>query len=392
MTNVTSDVSETDFHTLSLEEVKAIASRFEQRVNAALQANPVSKEQVRKTIRRTGADRCPVRLKSLSLDLILHYGDRLADLFAKHPDDLILIQAYEFSIGHQRRDRADRIDKFRVLTEGAEWTDEWGTRWGHAFGGVGATPLDCPIKDWSQLDDYLAHRMPDPHAEGRLQDALPLLQMHGERKYCVGQIHLMLFERLHCLRGMEATFSDLYTNESEVRRLLQVLADYLIELIHEWCKTNISAFFLTDDWGSQTGLMISPAMWKKYFKAHYRRIFDEVHHLGREVVFHSCGNVTQILPELIDLGVDVLHPVQPSAMDLNEVGRQFGGKLCFLGAIDDHRLESSSPQEVFDQIQRAKVTLGAPYGNAYIVSPANALQPLVPFENLQAMFESAHGS
>ncbi len=391
MTNLTSDVSETDFHALSLDEVTAIATRFEQRVNAAQQLNSVSKEQVRKTVRRAGADRCAVRLKSLSLDLILHYGDRLADLFVKYPDDLIFIQAYEFSIGHQSRDRAGRIDKFQVLTQAADWTDEWGTRWGHAFGGVGATPLDYPIKDWSQLDDYLAHRMPDPHAQGRLQDALPLIQMHGERKYCVGQIHLMLFERLHSLRGMEATFSDLYTNEREVNRLLQVLADYLVELIREWCETNISALFLTDDWGSQTGLMISPAMWKRYFKAHYRRIVDEVHHQGREVFFHSCGNVTEIIPELIDLGVDVLHPIQPSAMDLNDVAQRFGGKLCFLGAIDDHRLEISSPEEVYDQIRRAKEVLGAPYGNAYIVSPANALQPGIPFENLEAMFEAARG-
>ena len=261
---------------------------------------------------------------------------------------------------------------------------------GHAFGGVGATPVQTPIKDWSQLDDYLANRMPDPHAPGRLDSALCVLAIHGETKYCVGAIHLALFERLHVLRGMENVFADLCTYEAEICRLCEALTQYLIELIREWGETNVSAIYLTDDWGSQTGIMISPKMWRRYFRAHYRRIFEEIHRFGKDVFFHSCGNIMEVIPDLIDLGVDVVDPIQPGAMDLSEVASQFGGRISFSGGIDDQRLEDCTAEEVKNMVRRAIATVGRPFGNGYVVSPANLVVPSVPFENLQALFEACH--
>jgi uroporphyrinogen decarboxylase len=276
------------------------------------------------------------------------------------------------------------------MMQSAEWFDEWGTHWAHAFGGVGATTIDNPIKEWCQLDDYLAHRMPDPHAPGRLDRARAVLADYGEQKYCMAMLPLALFERLHCLRGMENTFYDLYEHEREVSRLCEALTEYLVQLIRDWCQTSISAVFLTDDWGSQEGLMVAPKMWKKYFSAHYRRVFDEIHHGDKDVIFHSCGNVMQIIPELIDLGIDVLDPVQPAAMDVSGVARCFGGKVSFCGGINDQRLETNSPQEVRDEVHRTIATLGTPFGNGYIVGPANVVTPTVPFENIKALFEACH--
>ena len=379
-----------DFRNLPLSEMEAILARFDQRVSAAFRQHAPSKEWVRKALRRQGAARCPVRLKRISLDVILRYGDELADLYCKFPDDVLCIQAYDYSIGHQSVDKQERINEVRILTESAEWTDEWGTRWGHAFGGIGATTVSNPIQDWSQLDDYLAHGMPDPHASGRLDRAKAVLAVHGEDKYCIALVHLALFERLHCLRGMENTFCDLRANEAEVTRLLEALADYYVELVREWGPTNISAIFMTDDWGSQTGLMISPELWRKYFRFHYRRIIDEIHRWDKEVIFHSCGNVMRVIPELIDLGVDILDPVQPTAMNIDEVGRQFGGKIAFSGGVDDQRLEDYSPRQVKDEVRHAIDVLGKPYGNAYLLAPANLITPTVPFENIEALFEACH--
>jgi uroporphyrinogen decarboxylase len=380
-----------DFRTLPLSEMQAIVSRFEARVSAAQLANPSTKKLVKKSITRAGAPRCPVRLNRLSMDVIIRYGDGLADLFCEYPDDLVFVQPYEFTIGYQPPEEANPINRVQALMQAAEWTDEWGSRWGHAFGGVGATPVENPIKDWGQLDDYLTNRMPDPHAPGRLRNALPALGLHGESKYCVGQINLALFERLNALRGMENTLTDIYTDETASCRLCEALTGYLLEFVREWGKTSVSAIHLTDDWGSQTGMMISPAMWRKYFKAHYRRIFDEIHRFGKDIFFHSCGNIMAIIPDLIDLGVDVLDPIQPGAVDVKEVARQFGGHISFSGAIDDQRLEAVSPQEVKEMVRQAIDVLGRPFGNGYIVSPANLMVPSVPFENIQALFEACHG-
>jgi uroporphyrinogen decarboxylase len=369
--------------------MQAIIARFHQRVGAAFQNHPTSKASVRNALHRQGSERCLVRLKRLSVDVILRYGDDLADLFCMYPDDVLWVQAYDYGVGFQPPG-PNRVDEVEVLTRDARWTDEWGTRWGHAFGGVGATPIGNAIEDWSELDDYLARRIPDPHAPGRLDRAKEILSVHGDKKYCVALICPALFERQHFLRGIENTFCDLGSNGAKVERLLEALCDNLIELIREWGQTGISAYYLTDDWGSQTGLMVSPALWRKYFRGHYRRIFDEIHRLGKDVIFHSCGNVMRLVPELIDLGIDVLDPIQPKAMNLDEVGRQFGGKVAFCGGLDDQRLENYTPQQVRDAVRHAADALGRPFGNAYVLAPANTITPSVPFENIQALFEACH--
>lgn len=379
----------TDYLTLPLSEMHAIVCRFHERVGRAFQSHPSSKESVRKTLHDGGAKRCLVRLKRLSVDVILRYGDDLADLFCQYPDDVLWVAAYDYGVGFQPAGRA-RVDEIEVLTRDSKWTDEWGTRWGHAYGGVGASPIGNAIEDWSQLDEYLAHCIPDPHAPGRLDRATELLALHGDKKYCVALICPALFERQHFLRGIENTFCDFGSNCAEVERLLEALCDNLIELIRVWGQTKISGYYLTDDWGSQTGLMVSPTLWKKYFRGHYQRIIDEIHRLDKDVIFHSCGNVMRLIPELIDLGIDVLDPIQPKAMNLDDVGRQFGGKVAFCGGIDDQRLEDYTPQQVKDAVRHAVEALGKPYGNAYILAPANTITPSVPFENIQALFEACH--
>ena len=154
--------------------------------------------------------------------------------------------------------------------------------------------------------------------------------------------------------------------------MCEALTEYVIGLIQEWGKTDVSAMFLTDDWGSQDALMISPAMWRRHFKEYYRRIFAEVHRWGKDVMFHSCGNVASIIPDLIEVGVDVLDPLQPGPLEPRGSG----------AAVSAERWPSAeesttsgwktiAPQEVRDMVRRTIDTLGRPYGNSYIVAAAN---------------------
>jgi uroporphyrinogen decarboxylase len=383
--------TQTDYRLLPTAEKEAIVARFEQRVSHAQAASAPTKDWVKSAIHRQGSGRCPVRIKRLSLDVVLRYGDALADLFCEYPDDVVAIIPYDISIGYQLPGKQPRINPVDVLTLDAQWIDEWGTRWGHAFGGCGATPVDCPLKDWSALEDYLARGIPSPRAPGRLDSAVKLLEVHAATKYCIGVIHLALFERLHAIRGMENVFVDFYEHEDGVRRLLDAIGDYLVDLIRYWAEIGADALFLTDDWGSQTSLMISPAMWRKFFKPRYARVFAQAHRLGMDVIFHSCGNVTAIVDDLIEAGMDVLDPVQPGAMDIDEVARRFGGRCSFAAAVDvQHLLSHGSPQEVRDAVRRVKDTLGRPFGGGLLVGPANVITPEIPFANLQALFEVAH--
>jgi len=375
---------------MPLAEAEAIVARFEERVNAAQVAAAPTRDMVRQALRRQGTGHSPVRLKRVSVDVILRHGDALSDLFCEHPDDVVSMTPYDFSIGHQPQGNGQRINVVDVMTREADWVDEWGTRWGHAAGGVGATPISCPLTDWSQLDDYLEHQMPDPRSPGRLDPALPLLEAHGDTRYCIGVVHLVLFERLQALRGMEELLVDFHTHEAEVRRLLDALSAYLQEIIRYWGELGAHAVFLTDDWGTQSGLMISPAMWRGLFREYYRAAFDEAHGCGMDVIFHSCGSVTSIVGELIDIGLDVLDPVQPGAMDIDEVAREFGGHVSFSGGIDVQRLHGSTPGEVRDEVRRTIDVLGRAFGDGLIVGPSNALTPEIPLGNLQALFAACH--
>jgi uroporphyrinogen decarboxylase len=369
--------------------MEARLARFEEQVNAAQRAAPPSKGWVRQALRRRGTGRCPVRLKRLSLDVALRHGQALAELFCQYPDDVVALIPYDFAIGYQDPQRRPRLNPVEIMTRQGQWVDEWGTRWGHAYGGVGATPVDYPLKSWDQLDEYL-EKFPDPLAPGRLDAIMPLFEMHRADRYCIGVIHLVLFERLHCLRSMEDLFADFYTGEKPLRRLLGALADYALVLIRRWGELGVDAVFLTDDWGSQTGLMISPAMWRDFFKDHYRALFAEAHRHRMEVIFHSCGQVMDIVEDLIELGLDVLDPVQPGAMDLEEVARRFGGRVSFSGAVDLQRLFLSTPAQIRDEVRHTIDTLGRGFGGGLLAGPANVLTPEVPIENLGALFAACH--
>ena len=387
MTEATAD---SDFRNLPMPEIEARIARFKRRVGAAQKAHPPTKDWVRKAFRGEGDGRCPVRINRLSLDIIVRYGDDLTDLFCEFPDDVLCIYPYEFAIGYQPADKADRINPVEVMMSDARWTDEWGVGWGHAFGGVGARPVEYPLTDWAQLDDYLK-RVPDARAPGRLDAAGEVLSTHGHDTYCMGVFVLGPFERLHTLRHMENLFLDFHDHPREVQRLLDVVEDHLLETIRWWAELGADAIYLTDDWGSQLALLISPAMWREFFKPRYTRIFAEMHRLGMDVFFHSCGNITQIVGDLIEAGVDILDPIQPVAMDVKEMARQFGGRIAFSGAIDDQELLCrGTPQQVKDTVREMIDTLGRPTGGRYMIAPANAMVPDIPLQNVQAFFEAAH--
>ena len=381
-----------DFRSLPIQEMESIVARFEERVNLAQQNSPPSKQWVREAIHRRGSGRCPARLKRLSIDVIVRYGDALADLFCEFPDDAIGIIPYDFSIGYQSPDKSSRINTIEALMRDAHMDRRVGERNGGMHtAGWGATPTDHPLRDWAMLDDYLARQMPSALAPGRLATSAPIARMHGATKYCFGCIHLSLFERLQSLRGMENLFMDFYTNEAELRRLMDAIVSYLLELIRSWAELGVDGIFMGDDWGTQTGLMISPDLWRQYFKSYYKTLFGEMHRLGLDSILHSCGNVMAIVGELIDCGLDVLDPIQPGAMDIDALAREYGGKISFKGAIDvQDLLCNGSPQEIKDSIRRIMDTLGRPYGGGLMIGSANVITPEVPLENLRAMFEVCH--
>jgi uroporphyrinogen decarboxylase len=139
--------------------------------------------------------------------------------------------------------------------------------------------------------------------------------------------------------------------------------------------------------------MISLPMWRAIFKPHYQALVDETHRLGMDFILHSCGNVTALIEDLIEIGVDALDPIQPVAMDPVEVGRRFGGRIAFMGAVDiQELLTNGAPEDVRREVRRIIDLLAKPFGNSLVVGPANVLTPDVPLANIRALFEACHAT
>ena len=376
---------------IPLETRRQTITQFNERVDAAEENAAPTKAWARAAIGHAGGPRPPVRLRRLTHDIVLRHPDGLAALFERFPDDVIHLQPHDMFFGYEAPGTEPPDDPIRRLTESAEWVDEWGIGWEHAAGGSGASPTTSPIAEWDVLDEYLRHRVPDPAAVGRFDAIRPRLAAVGPSRYVVGTNHFSVWERYNQLRGMGAALEDIALQPPEMDRLLDVLVDHQVGLVHQWADLGgVDAVMLTDDFGSQRSLIMSPTSWRRIFGARYRRICDAAHARGLSVVFHSCGNVGAIIGDFIDVGVDILDPLQSEAMDLAWVAREFGGKIAFAGGLPEQTLPHLTPAQVRDEVHRVIDLLGGPFGNAYIPAPSNSLLADVPLANLEALFEACH--
>ncbi|NQU75358.1 MAG: hypothetical protein HQ546_03455 [Planctomycetes bacterium] len=297
------------------------------------------------------------------------YGRVLAELVRQYPDDFLRFSP----------------------ADGPEFTDSRGTDvWGCEFitsqDGAGTNVGTLALDDWAGLDAYLK-RIPNPNRQGRWDQAKAMLA-DADRRYKLGVFWLSLFERLHVIRGMGNLFLDFYEHPRELNRLLDPVEQYLLTTIDQFASFGMDGVLLGEDWGMQDRLMVSPDMWRRWFKPRYKTIFDRIHSLGMDVWLHSCGKIDDILGDWIELGLDVIHPLQYGCVDWDRASGLYRGKVCFLGTIDvTHVLTSGTPGEIADHVGRIVSLFGNDAGGL-ILAPGNTILPETPLENIRALFEA----
>jgi len=194
----------------------------------------------------------------------------------------------------------------------------------------------------------------------------------------------LLNERLMAILGAEKLWSSLYMDRDKVVKLIEKLVDYHLGIIDGYASVGVDAIWFSDDWGTQTGLFIKPEIWREVFKPWYKKVFDYVHEKGLKVFFHCRGKITPIIPDLVEIGVDVLHLGNSYLMNIEEIVENFRGKICFFGGIDVQELPKLSPKEVEQMVKRAFEIFSSPEGG-FIVGPTNSITPDTPLENIKAM-------
>ena len=153
----------------------------------------------------------------------------------------------------------------------------------------------------------------------------------------------------------------------------------------------MDGIFLSDDYGHQQSLLMSPYHWQEFIKPRLRELFAKIKDAGLFTFLHSCGNVSEIVPDLIQVGLDVLHPVQPEAMDIASLKTEYGDKLAFYGGISTQKtLPRGTPEEVEDEVRQTAQFMAE--GGGYILAPGITLQHDIPLENILAFIKAARNA
>lgn len=293
-------------------------------------------------------------------------------LLEDHPDDFLRFEPDDLTHWQEEADGSAR--------------DLWNTQWMYSSDGVGRNFHGPALADWNDLDTYLA-TIPDPQRAERFAACREDLATADER-YRLGVFWLAFFERLHMIRGMDRLFLDFYEYPDRVSVLMDAVQQYLLTTIEQFGRLGMDGILLGEDWGMQDRLMISPAMWREWFKPHYKTIFDAIHSLGMDVWMHSCGRVDDIIADLIEVGLDVLHPLQYGCVDWETISHRFRGSVCFCGSVDvTHILVNGSGRDIVDHVQQIVDLFGSSNGGL-ILAPANTIMPETPLENIKTLLET----
>jgi len=210
--------------------------------------------------------------------------------------------------------------------------DDWGVGW-RSTGRVRGHAEVHPLTNLSALEEYEFPEAlkPELWAAG----SLIAESASAAGKYVVGPDPVKGIERLRGLVGFENLMMALYTDRERVGALLGRLADMTIEVVRTYAeKSTVHGFMTWEDWGLQTSLQINPQVWREVFKPHYARIVEAAHAGGMHYLLHCCGYIVDIIPDLIDIGVDVLQLDQPRLMGHERLASLFGGQICFWNCVD----------------------------------------------------------
>ena len=277
-----------------------------------------------------------------------------------------------------------------------QYKDEWGVIRVKPPGSFYYDQVTFPLSGDITTKDIVTYSWPDPHDPGRIRGLKERVKEIREKTDCAAVLNLPsgFVHVSQYLRGFEDWFADIKANP----KLLAALFDAVLEVNMAICEEilkevgdEVDVLMGSDDLGFQNGLMVSVETYRKLIKPRHQKYFQLFHDLSpAKVFFHTCGSVVDILDDLIDIGVDVLHPVQVTAagMDPAALKRRYAGRLAFWGGIDtQHILPHGTVEEVKAEVERIIETLGP--GGGYILGAVHNLQPDVPLENILAMYTHA---
>jgi uroporphyrinogen-III decarboxylase len=237
--------------------------------------------------------------------------------------------------------------------------NEWGYHLQSLDDGTMGYPTTLCLPDWESFASFAPPSLREKDRMSRLPEFLE----QSEDRYLLASLDLSGFTVYTLLRGYENSMRDFLLEPERFAELMDMIAGFENELMTLVARRGFHGIHFADDWASQTGLMISPKLWRKLFKERYRRQFEHAHGLGLQTWFHCCGNFESIIDDFHEIGVDVMNIAQPNVVDTVSVGKRLRGKQCFLMPISYQTVSiSGTVQEIHAEAKRLFDELAAENG------------------------------
>lgn len=338
-----------------------------------------NRERILRAIRFERPDAIPFTVSPLPAAFLRH-GEELMELFYKYPNDF-------YDVGEVLK--IPKRDTAHYRADGSyfkEETDEWGCVWHYHQEGLTGEVKKSPLENWSAIEDYHCPPVDDsPQARQKTRQGIDHLKARGFMGWG-GSGGGRLYERMQWVRGVENLMFDIADNRPQVERLADlILEEDILPGIRLATQAGADVVGISDDWGTQLSLLVHPDYWRRVFKPRYKRLFDLVHQGGALVWMHSDGMILDIIPDLIEVGLDVINP-QCNCMDLAKLKTAIDGKLCIVPDIDRQRLlPFGSPKEIREYIRMIHDTFSSPEGGLIYTCEFSSDTPL---ENCEAVLKA----
>ena len=259
--------------------------------------------------------------------------------------------------------------------------DRYGVVWDRTVDKDIGTPCAWPLQRPEDLEGYAWPDARDPAWYAGIAEARAA---RGDLVsfYALG---FALYERAWTLRGMDALLMDMVERPTFVERLLDAIVEHDLLQVHRALELGVDGVAFGDDYGMQRGLIFGIEHWRHFIRPRLARLFAPVREAGRIVALHSCGCVTELLDDLVEIGLNLFNPFQPEVMDVPAVLRRYRGRLAFHGGMSVQRTLPFGDEAAVRAATRSLIELGA--GGGYVFAPSHAVPPDVPPENLVAMMD-----
>lgn len=329
------------------------------------------RERMLKAFHFDHPDRLPVFYHPSTAGLYIH-GQKLLDLFRAYPPD----NAVTFDeIPAPPATAFDPDGSYHEFK-----TDEWGTTWEYRIFGIAGQPCRFPFDDWSGLATFRFPPVPEIDAAE--------IARQKETHLTWAPLNLSVFERVHEMRPMEKLLVDLLEDDPNLLRFMDDLMDWHRRGIARALAAGAEVFFMGDDWGTQQSLIVSPALFRSFFKPRIADLLRPIREAGRIIMYHSCGTVAPLFDDLVELGINGFWH-QIGLYDAETFARRAAANkvLLFLHMDRQYLIPRGTPAEIRAAVKRyAEIHKALGGGAVFYVEIEND----APFENVKALIEAIH--